>query len=417
MIAKMHFESGRNWVWVAVLLALAGSAPLAGQSYDIADLGTLPNGFVSGAFGLNDLGHTAGVSGTPASNLRGFFEASNVFYEIPPLAGDTQTHAMALNAGDTVAVMSYKLGELGAHGLLYNGGAVTPLDHLAPRGLNDAGVAVGYVTLQDTSLGWIEHAGVVQNGTTFDLGTLGGHTSYAAAINNWPARTIVGWSLLADETTLRAAIWPAGLPARDLGTLGGAASQAYGINDQGDVVGWAETAAGTPHGFLYQVDSAGTVLARTDLGELGGGYSYAYGVNSLHQVVGASDGRAFLYRNGQMYDLATLAPRLPAGWRLDTAWAINAGRAIVGAGVLNGQPHAYLALPLCPGDTDCDGLVNWRDIDYLVAGMNDNRSAWVALFAPGTPGCPFANLDTSGDGAVNWRDIDPFIALMNTTCP
>jgi len=71
---------------------------------------------------------------------------------------------------------------------------------------------------------------------------------------------------------------------------------------------------------------------------------------------------------------------------------------------------------LCPGDGNCDGVVNWRDIDYLVAGMNDNRSAWAAKFPPPGPTCLFLNLDTNGDGHVNWRDIDPFIALMNTTC-
>jgi hypothetical protein len=69
----------------------------------------------------------------------------------------------------------------------------------------------------------------------------------------------------------------------------------------------------------------------------------------------------------------------------------------------------------CPGDGNCDGQINWRDIDYLIAGQNDNVSAWTALF-PSGPTCPFLNLDTSGDSHVNWRDIDPFIALMNTTC-
>jgi hypothetical protein len=72
---------------------------------------------------------------------------------------------------------------------------------------------------------------------------------------------------------------------------------------------------------------------------------------------------------------------------------------------------------VCAGDGNCDGVVNWRDIDYLVAAQNDNQTAWAALFAPASPACGFLNLDTSGDGAVNWRDIDPFIALMNTTCP
>ncbi len=72
---------------------------------------------------------------------------------------------------------------------------------------------------------------------------------------------------------------------------------------------------------------------------------------------------------------------------------------------------------VCLGDGNCDGTVNWRDIDYLVAAQNDNQSAWEALFAPSGPACTIANLDTSLDGHVNWRDIDPFIARMNTTCP
>ncbi len=72
---------------------------------------------------------------------------------------------------------------------------------------------------------------------------------------------------------------------------------------------------------------------------------------------------------------------------------------------------------VCAGDGNCDGAVNWREIDYLVAGMNDNESGWASLFADAAPACLFANLDASGDGAVNWRDIDPFVARMNTTCP
>ena len=72
---------------------------------------------------------------------------------------------------------------------------------------------------------------------------------------------------------------------------------------------------------------------------------------------------------------------------------------------------------MCAGDGDCDGVINWRDIDYFVAAMNDNVAAWEALFAPGTPACAFANTDVNSDGTVNLRDIDPLVALMNTTCP
>ncbi len=72
---------------------------------------------------------------------------------------------------------------------------------------------------------------------------------------------------------------------------------------------------------------------------------------------------------------------------------------------------------VCPGDSNCDWLIYWRDIDYFVAAQNDNVAAWEAMFLPGTPTCSFENNDVNGDGTVNWRDIDPFVALMNTTCP
>lgn len=71
----------------------------------------------------------------------------------------------------------------------------------------------------------------------------------------------------------------------------------------------------------------------------------------------------------------------------------------------------------CPGSANCDIYVNYLDIDFFVAGMNDNVAAWEAMFAPGAPICPFENLDANGDGFVNFRDIDAFVALQNTTCP
>ncbi len=86
-----------------------------------------------------------------------------------------------------------------------------------------------------------------------------------------------------------------------------------------------------------------------------------------------------------------------------------------------------LAPTICRGDANCDGAINWRDIDFFVAAQNDNVSAWYALHMAvyGTPPtCPFENSDIGGpsgidtpDGTVTWRDIDGFVALQNTTCP
>jgi hypothetical protein len=72
---------------------------------------------------------------------------------------------------------------------------------------------------------------------------------------------------------------------------------------------------------------------------------------------------------------------------------------------------------LCPGDANCDDAINWRDIDFFVAAMNDNVAAWESMFTPAAPTCSFANNDANEDGNVNWRDIDPFVSLMNTACP
>ncbi len=74
----------------------------------------------------------------------------------------------------------------------------------------------------------------------------------------------------------------------------------------------------------------------------------------------------------------------------------------------------------CAGDSNCDGSINWRDIDFFVAAQNDNEAAWTDLHLAVygvAPDCPFANNDVDGSGSVNWRDIDPFVAVQNTTCP
>ena len=53
--------------------------------------------------------------------------------------------------------------------------------------------------------------------------------------------------------------------ASALGSLGGSQSEAYAVNDVGQIVGWSLTSSGIPRGFLWQ-DGTMIELATCDPG-------------------------------------------------------------------------------------------------------------------------------------------------------
>ncbi len=72
-------------------------------------------------------------------------------------------------------------------------------------------------------------------------------------------------------------------------------------------------------------------------------------------------------------------------------------------------PVAAAGPSVLVGDLNCDGSVNFKDINPFVQYLS-SFSAWQAAF----PDCPPENGDINGDGTYpSFKDINPFVALLS----
>jgi probable HAF family extracellular repeat protein len=270
------------------------------------NLGTLPGGEYSAAFGINDLGQVVGTSNTTTAARAFLWTADGGMRDLGTLPGDSSSEAFGINnRGDVVGSSS------------------------GPNGIQ---------AVRWTSVG-------IQA-----LGTLpGGRYSRAFAIN--ALGQVVGTSSSAQG--LRAVQWTPSGQIRDLGTLpGDRASEAVGVNLRGQVVGYSLGPKGT-RAVLW--DSGGRIR---DLGTLpGGNYSRAFGINDAGQVVGTSFSpggmRAVLWSSsGTIQDLNSLIPGT-TDLILAQAHSINALGDIAALGGVEedpfadeeDSPHAQLLMP------------------------------------------------------------------------
>ena len=215
--------------------------------------------------------------------------------------------------------------------------AETPPDQGADFvGLNNWGDVIGSVTHSN----WI-WMGTVLKDQGYDAEVHGlpddiydGFFSDAFAYDANDVGQVVGQATSSVDGRRRAYLWQNKVMV-EIGTFGGPSSSASAINGRGVVVGTADLADGTTHAFVYRNGQL------NDLGTLGGPNSSARNINNKGQIVGKAqqaDGveRAFLYSDRVMKPLPT-----PDGSSA-IAWSINRSGFVVGAYRLDGQSHSFL---------------------------------------------------------------------------
>jgi probable HAF family extracellular repeat protein len=272
----------------------AGAAP---PQLQITDLGTLAGGCCSFAEAVNDRGEVVGTSDVGDTISHAFLWRDGEMTDLGTLGGLSSV-GQDINERGEVVGFSNPPGTFDLHAFLWRDGEMTDLGTLGgpdsfATGINDRGDVVGY---SSTAAGET-HAFRWRNGTMTDLG--GGTTSLAYAVNNRGA--IAGDSDQAPTVWLRGATRSLELPSEaEFGS-------ALDINDRGDVAGYG----GFPSGFSINRATLWRNDVPVDLGTLGGANSQAFGVNDRGQVVGFADtptsSQAFLWQRGTMTSLATLA--------------------------------------------------------------------------------------------------------------
>jgi probable HAF family extracellular repeat protein len=313
--------------------------------------------------------------------------------------------------------------------------------------------------------------------TVVQLGTLGGSESRAYDVND--TNQVVGWSSNAGAQD-RAFLWEdvngndlsdAG-EMIDLGTLGGGGSRALAVNNAGQVVGSADTATGELRAFLWQDLNGNRVSDPGEMLNLGthdglASASEAFGVNALGWVVGwsyyrvdpsdpGSDGgqHAFLIvpdmsdsdgdgnpwfaadadgGNALMIDLGTL-PTQPGAGNTDQslAWGVNNAGDVVGSAYTIGandssnRAHAFLVRPengQWYRNDDADPSTNelMIDLDTLAGGRESgaravNNSGQIAGGARDDRGNLHAALwEVDSQGTITLSDLGRIKRLDNTS--
>ena len=264
-----------------------------------SDLGLLgpnfsPYSLTGSAAAINNLGEVAGTAGAYGGSSGGAkWSGSTVTVMNNIAGGGMSSGAYAINnLGQVAGTAQAWIPQNNAwtyRAAVWNGATATDLgtlggSHSTANGINDSGQVVGW---SEMSGDVTRHAFLWNSGTLTDLGTLGGSWSYASAINS--SGQVAGWANTSGDVNYRATVWN-GTTATALGTLGGDYSSATAINGSGQVVGWAQIAGNQQHAALWNGTTAIDLNSFLDASTRNAGWvlTEAYGINDQGSIVGVT---------------------------------------------------------------------------------------------------------------------------------
>ena len=311
------------------------------QDRSIIDLGTF-GGTNSAAYSVNSRGQVVGVAANTIEENPDF--ASFISIDFPSA---TQTRAFRGQNGSM-----QDLGTLGGN----DASATT---------VNERGQVVGvsYTNRSPNETTGLPtmHPFLWENGAMRDLGSLGGTLAMPGSFTFLGGTRVVndvgevaGTSLLAGDEILHAFYWSNGRII-DLGTLGGSTSEALAINNKSQVVGRARL-SDTPvirHPFIWENGHM------TDLGMVAPCMNgTAWGINNQGQIVGVLSGctddpgdityeTAFYSETGQpMVDLNTLITSASNIHVVDAVNINDRGEILAQGLTPDGSERAVLLVPI-----------------------------------------------------------------------
>jgi probable HAF family extracellular repeat protein len=283
---------------VATMILACFSNAVAQASYKVQDLGVQHPDDLGMVMGLNNYGVTETMDQL-----------------LDPFSVSLSAHLVQGTVRISIGELNLELGTLGGKNSSINW-----------NGINDSGESVG---MSETSVpdpngedvcGFGTHLTCLpflwRNGLLRALPTVGGNNGQASAINNsgqiagYAENGIVDSTCPAGFTNNRIdlpVVWDKG-KAQALPTIGSDPDGvAYGINNQGQAVGYSGTCTAANYGVVWE---NGTATALPDLGDPG---AIAYAINSHGQIVGQavnSDGTplAALWQNNTVTSLGPLLP-------------------------------------------------------------------------------------------------------------